>query len=113
MYENLTSFIPRLQNEQIGILSYEYADTVYQFVDTHESMGLNRYGEILEKSGIKWASGPMLKADVTNLDGETVMALIVGILRADRFSEGIFKEFLENGCMSKWLERLKQIDENN
>ncbi len=36
---------------------------------------------------------------------------IVGAIRAERFCDGALLGFLENGCVVKWLERLKQIDD--
>jgi len=34
----------------------------------------------------------------------------MGSIRADRFSEGALLEFIESGCMVRWLLRLKTID---
>lgn len=134
MYENLTVFISQFKDSQFGewivdrkndgspehpiqlpFVAYNkvtmrFIDEVYQFVADHKSFELNRYDEILGKAGIHWSSDSMLNASVSELDGITVMALIVGILRADRFSEGTLVEFLENGCITKWLLRLQQID---
>ena len=38
------------------------------------------------------------------------MALLMGAVRAERFCDGALKEFVENGSITKWLERLKEID---
>lgn len=51
-------------------------------------------------------------ADVSELDGRTVIALLVGAMRADRFSDGAFLGFCKNGSIIRWLERLKAIDES-
>lgn len=45
------------------------------------------------------------------LDGRTVMALLVRVIRAERFGEGAFLSFCESGSIAKWLQRLKEIDE--
>ena len=50
-------------------------------------------------------------ADVSALDGKTVMALLVGAVRAERFCDGALLGFLETGCIGRWLQRLRQIDE--
>ena len=50
-------------------------------------------------------------ADVSALDGKTVMALLVGAVRAERFCDGALLGFLESGCIGRWLRRLRQIDE--
>jgi len=51
-------------------------------------------------------------ADVSNLDGQTVMALLIGAVRAERFCDGALLEFLESGCIKKWIQRLQDIDNN-
>ena len=136
MYESLTSFIPKLQNDSYGKwfvdnendgsteqpshmpfvgysqTAHEFIDAVYDFVDSHERMELGRYGDILNKAGIEWGADSMENANVEVLDGTTVMALIIGILRADRFCEGALLGFLKNGCIVKWLRRLQEIDES-
>ena len=73
-------------------------------------MHLIRYGDILEKVHIDWNIESMSNADVMKLDGQTVMALIVGAIRADRFYEGALLEFFGNRSISKWLTRLDEID---
>ena len=67
--------------------------------------------DVLEKNGLAWDSIIMQKADIVNASGQLVMALIVGAIRAERFCDGALLGFLENGCVVKWLERLKQIDD--
>jgi hypothetical protein len=86
-------------------------DAVYAFVDEHPEFELTRYNEILEKNGLEWDGMVMERADVTKLDGQAVMALLLGAIRADRFCEGALLGFFENGCVKRWLTRLKEIDE--
>ena len=52
----------------------------------------------------------MENADVSNLDGNTVMAMLMGVIRADRFSEGTLLSFCESGHIIQWLKRLLEID---
>ena len=52
----------------------------------------------------------MESADVSALDGQTVMALLVGAVRAERFCDGALLGFLESGCVERWLRRLREID---
>ena len=52
----------------------------------------------------------MKNANVNALDGTTVVALIVGAIRAERFCDGALLDFFESGCIEKWLERLAEID---
>ena len=53
----------------------------------------------------------MSTVDVSKMDGQGVMALIMAAVRAERFCDGALKEFFENGSIEKWLLRLKEIDE--
>ena len=39
------------------------------------------------------------------------MALIIGAVRAERFCDGALLDFLDTGCILKWLQRLEEIDE--
>lgn len=74
-------------------------------------MELTRFGDILEKANIKWDAQSMKYADVSALDGRTVMALLVGAVRAERFCDGALLTFCEGGNVAKWLQRLKELDE--
>lgn len=135
MYETLTAFIPKLDKSEYGewIVDREndgtpehpiqfpwvlYGKTVqglekaiYQFVDDHEELGLRQYSEILEKNGLKWDMHSMSNADVSKLDGITVMSLLLGAVRAERFCDGALLSFCKSGCVSRWLSRLKEIDD--
>ncbi len=87
-----------------------FVKAVYRFVDTHPAMDIRNYSAILEEAGLKWDYTVMSNADVTGLTGRTLMALILGAIRADRFCEGTLLSFFNEGHIIKWLQRLKQID---
>ncbi len=134
MFEELTAYIPKLQEGQFGewivdtnndgspehpiqfpFVNYiesvtAFMKAVYRFVDTHQAMDIRNYSAILEEADLKWDYTIMSNADVTDLTGRTVMALILGAIRADRFCEGTLLRFLNEGHIIKWLQRLKQID---
>ena len=135
MYESLTSFIPRLKDDKYGewiidkvnkgtldnpihMPFVNYSETIrdlekaiYRFIDEHEEYELTNYQDILNKVGISWGSDSMKTADVLNLDGRTIMALLVGAIRAKRFCDGALLEFCKDGSMVRWLEKLKELDE--
>ena len=135
MFETLTAFLPRLQSSKYGkwiidrendgspdhpirfpFVAYDktvidFEKTAYRFVDEHKEMELTNYDDILKKAGLEWGSTSMENADVSALDGRTVMALIIGAIRADRFCDGVLLDFFKKGCIKKWLLRLKEIDE--
>jgi len=52
----------------------------------------------------------MHDVDVTEFDEKSVLALIMGAVRAERFCDGALLAFFEDGCILKWLKRLKDID---
>ena len=83
---------------------------VYRFEEEHPEMKLNRYGEILNEHDIEWGSKLMSEADITLLDGQCVMALLMGAVRAERFCDGALLGFFRDGSIMRWLERLKSLD---
>ena len=135
MFEKLTAFLPKLKEAQYGEwvvdrendgslehhIQFPYVDysqnvdkfekAVYRFADVHQEMGLHRYGDILDRANIEWDFESMSSVVVSELDGKTVMALIIGAIRAERFCDGALLDFFENGRIIKWLSRLQQIDE--
>ncbi len=84
----------------------------YHFSEAHPEYNLTSYSSILEKNGLKWAYDSMYNADESSLDAQCILALIMGAIRADRFSEGTLLSFFEDGSILKWLKRLKMIDED-
>lgn len=83
---------------------------VYRFEEEHPEYGLNRYHQILEKHNIRWDAQEMTNADVSAMDGQGVMALVLAAIRAERFCDGALLDFLKKGCIQKWLERLEELD---
>jgi len=52
----------------------------------------------------------MKNADVSDLNAQCVLALIMGAVRAERFCDGALLDFFKSGCILKWLERLNSIE---
>ena len=52
----------------------------------------------------------LITSDVSSLDAQCVMALVMGVIRADRFFEGTLLDFLKDGSICKWLRRLDEIE---
>lgn len=90
-----------------------FVEDVYEFSDMHPEYALNRYGEILEKNGLKWESTSMSDADVSEQNAECILALILGAIRAERFCDGALLSFFKNGSIEKWLKRLLEIDKSS
>ena len=135
LYKSLTDFLPMLENDKIGdwvidqmndgtpehpiqmpVVNYtkivrQVEGAIYDFEQIHPEYELNRYGNILKANGIEWGMDSMSDKDVSELDGKCVMAMLMGAVRAERFCDGALLGFFEKGCIKKWLERLKEIDE--
>ncbi|MFP7370160.1 DUF6508 domain-containing protein [Bacillus safensis] len=133
-FEILTKYIPMLQEDHIGewVIDQEndgtaerpiqmpfvnYSETVqrfiedvYAFAEQHQEMELTHYREILKENGIEWGTNDMEHVDISNLNAQCVLALIMGVVRAERFSEGAIFNFFKSGAILKWLERLKNLD---
>lgn len=133
-FDVLTKYIPIIQEDSIGEWVFDkendgtrehpiqmpYVDyseivdnfisDIYSFEESNKDMELTRYGEILKDNGIEWDSVPMENADVSNLNAQGILALIIGAVRAERFCDGALFEFFESGCILKWLERLRSIE---
>lgn len=135
MFENLTKHLPAIENAEgfgnwvvnreskgtmndpikmpyvnYGATVADVEQAIYDFVDEHPEYELTHYHDILERNGLEWGSQAMSGADVSELDGQAVMALLLGAVRAERFCDGALLGFFEDGSMRRWLLRLKEID---
>lgn len=132
-FEDLIKYLPLLENDSIGTwiidrendgtrehpiqmpfvnyseMVHHFIDDVYDFNDKNKDFELTRYGEILEKNGLEWGSKSMSEADVSVLDGQCIMALIMGAVRAERFCDGALLGFFKDGSIHKWLKRLSEL----
>ncbi|MBW3701752.1 hypothetical protein C2U27_15885 [Bacillus aerophilus] len=135
-FKILTNYIPMLQGDDIGewVIDQEndgtaehpiqmpyvnYSETVrrfienvYTFAEQHQELEITRYREILKENGIEWGMNDMEDVDVSNLNSQCVLALIMGVLRAERFCEGVILDFFTNGTIVKWLERLERLEKD-
>ena len=91
----------------------QFIDDVYDFSDNNRDFELTGYGDVLDQNGLEWGSKSMSDADVSKLDAQCIMALIMGAVRAERFCDGALLGFFKDGSIQKWLERLKEIDDSN
>lgn len=119
MYESLTSFIPLLKQDNVGKwvvdrendgtpehpiqmpfvgysrLVYDLIDTLYVFGEEHPEYDFRHYENTLKDSGIVIDEKSMKNADISKLDGKSVLALFIGVTRVDRFCEGTLLNFLK------------------
>lgn len=94
-----------------GTTVADVEQAIYDFVDEHSEYELTHYHDILERNGLEWSSQAMSGADVSELDGQAVMALLLGAVRAERFCDGALLGFFGDGSMRRWLLRLREIDD--
>ena len=130
-FESLTKYLYAIDLDDIGTVVYnpkkeghslelpyvKYTDMVYLFIkdvydfsDKNKDFELDRYDLILSEYGIEKGGIPLDSVDVLKMDGRGVMALIMAVVRAERFYEGTLRAAFKKGIMRKWLERLKEID---
>jgi len=133
-FDILTKYIPMIQADNIGEwvidkendgtlehpiqmpfvgyseMVHNFINDVYIFEESNKDMELNRYGDILKDNGLEWGTESMKNADVSNLNAQCVLALIMGTVRAERFCDGVLLDFFKNSCILKWLERLNSIE---
>ncbi|MEK5336460.1 DUF6508 domain-containing protein [Bacillus sp. FSL M8-0166] len=133
-FEILTKYIPMLQEDRIGewVIDQEndgtaerpiqmpfvnYSETVqrfiedvYTFAEQHQELELTRYREILKENGIEGGLNDIENVDISNLNVQCVLALIMGVVRAERFCEGAIFNSFKSGTMLKCLERLDCLE---
>lgn len=133
-YDVLTKYIPVIQTDSIGEwvidkkndgspenpiqipfvgysdLVHKFIIDVYKFEENNRDMKLTQYEEILKNNGLQWGAEFMKNADVTNLNVQCMLALIMGVVRAERFCDGILLDLFKSGCILKWFERLNSIE---
>ena len=134
-YSVLTKYINLLKNDNVGewncdkenddsserpiqlpfviysITVNKLADDIYKFAKESDEIVPGEYAEILQANGIEWNSDSMIKADVSVLDAQCILALLIASLRAERFCDGALLGFIESGAVTRWLQRLQELDE--
>lgn len=134
-FSELTKYIPMIEQNEIGhwqidrendgtpehpiqfpFMIYsemvnQFVHDVYALVDQHPEWELNHYGQILEENGLRWDSKSMSGAIVEDLDARCICALLVGVVRAERFCDGALMSFFKDGSIKRWLQRLTELDQ--
>ena len=134
-YSALTKYINLLGNDNVGewncdkendgsaerpiqipfvnysIVVQKLEDDIYKFAKESDEIVPGNYADILNANGIKWGYDSMIKADSSVLDAQCILALLIASLRAERFCDGALLGFIESGAVTRWLKRLKELDE--
>ena len=90
----------------------ELIHAIYDIEENYPEYELTKYGEILKEHDIEWGQRSMEEADVSTMDIQGILALLMGMVRGERFCDGTILSMLKSGTVLKWLERLKEIVES-
>jgi len=105
----LTKYINKLNNPK---KIENFNNDFYHFLYTHSEYDVNKFNEILEKNNLKWETESMQSADANNLDDYCVIALLIGVFRANHYAKGVNEEFIKSEAVGNWLNRLRTLDED-
>ncbi len=92
-----------------GKAVYLLRDAIGSLPGKHPELELYEYQRILEEQGLR--ERDFKTADVSRMEAKTVAAMLVAVWRGERFCDGLLMDYLENGCIQRWLKRLQAIDE--
>ena len=66
---------------------------------------------ILDANHIEWSQKGFRDADIASADAECVLALMYSVIQLERIHEGLVSSFFRDGSIVRWLNRLKEIDD--
>ena len=107
-YRLLTKYRGRLSDSrEVGQFVREF----YFFAIDYTPADLSRYQEILLAAGLEWTEKTLRETDGKHHTATTLLALIMGSLRADYFSPGLLSQLIAAGVVDQWLECLAELAE--
>lgn len=118
MFEALTRFQGLLTAENccdpysgFSDEAMRFIEEVYQIIDDYPELKLNQYHRLLEERNLlKNGMYCPEEADLSDWDLQGILALLVAIVRQERFNDGLLKRQIEKGTIDRCLERLKELD---
>lgn len=84
---------------------------MYEFEHENPEYELKKYGELLKGRDLEWGQRSMENADVSNMDAQGIMALLMGMVRSERFCDGAIMGMIKSGAVKKWIMRLRELKE--
>ena len=128
-FQSLTKYVDLFKNDSFGewqggeekdgvitmpYVSYtavvmEFVHELHDFAKKNNQYDMHNYREVLDRKGIK-VGKEIQEYDIDNVDAQTVLCMMMSVVRADRFVEGKLIRYLQDGYFDKWLKRLKEID---
>jgi len=92
---------------------HEFIKRVYDVELTYPEFDLRNYQKILEHFGLEWNMDSLKNADVSKLDLQGIIAVMLAAIRGDRFCEGALLGFFKDSSIDKWLGRLENFLSNS
>ena len=89
-------------------ITSEFMHRMYDFVPN----GGQNYDEVIYKATGLDCHEDLTKADVSKIDGDTILFMIFSMIRGERFSDGLFGSYVANGTIDRMLKRLEELDGN-
>ena len=99
-----------LDKNVILVPNLEYTKDVEDFIDEVYKIEDKHYILTLKFSKINVKGFNSKDIDVEQLGKRTIIALLTGIVRNERFNDGLIKENIESGFVRKCLIRLEELD---
>jgi len=130
MYEQVTTYLGKLKpahwkypdNQGDGSAEHPYVAGWCEYDDTTEEFmkkmyefvpnGGQNYDEVIYKATGLDCHEDLTKADVSKIDGDTILFMIFSMIRGERFSDGLFGSYVANGTIDRMLKRLEELDGN-
>jgi ADP-ribosylglycohydrolase len=109
-FDSLTKYANKLETAD-DRQNFHHEFSIFCFRNLNKFV-FEEYSEILTKNGLKWSEISLKSANVEDLDDEGILACILAVVRAGHIIEGVFDRFVDEGYITKWLNRLKEIDDN-
>ncbi len=79
---------------------------VYHFAAMCPEFHMKKHTQILQENNIT----SVFEADSSGLEARCILAMIMHVVRGERFREGYLADALQNGHMQTWLERLTELE---
>lgn len=103
-YSCFTKYIEKLYNP---MNLHHFVGEFYSFAD---NSSMRNYKMILKKANLKWTEKSLFNANIESYNEKTILALIMAILRAEKFTDGVLKKFVASGHIDRCLLCLKKLD---
>ena len=79
---------------------------VYHFAAVCPEFHMKKHVQTLQNNSIT----SVFDADASTLDAHCILAMIMHVIRGERFREGYMADALQHGHMKNWLKRLTELE---